>query len=68
MRQAGSQPGALPTQVRANVARATSSAEAVEATVWTPHHTWAGAELFRIAVDLRGFYLKVSPRVLTARA
>ncbi len=54
--------------MRANVARATSSAEAVEATVWTPHHTWAGAELFRIAVDLRGFYLKVSPRVLTARA
>ena len=35
--------------------------------MWTPHHTWAGAELFRIAVDLRGFYLKVSPRVLTAR-
>lgn len=34
--------------------------------MWTPHHTWAGAELFRIAVDLRGFYLKVSSRVPTA--
>ena len=27
--------------------------------MWVPHHTWAGQELFRIAVDLRGFYLKV---------
>ena len=50
---------ALPCQVRASAARATDSAEEVESRVWVPHHTWAGQELFRIAVDLRGFYLKV---------
>jgi hypothetical protein len=34
-----------------------------------PHHTWAGAELYRIAVDLRGFYLKVShPELGTAHS
>ena len=48
----------MPCQVRARAARATDSAEEVEARVWVPHHTWAGQELFRIAVDLRGFYLK----------
>ena len=47
-----------PGQVRASAARAAASAEEVEARVWVPHHTWAGQELFRIAVDLRGFYLK----------
>ena len=47
-----------PCQVRASAARTTASAEEVEARVWVPHHTWAGQELFRIAVDLRGFYLK----------
>ena len=26
---------------------------------WQPHHTWAGEEFYRLAVDLRGFYLKV---------
>ena len=26
---------------------------------WHPHHTWAGQELYQLAVDLRGFYLKV---------
>ncbi|KAK9834339.1 hypothetical protein WJX81_008600 [Elliptochloris bilobata] len=55
------------TQVRASAARATASAKEVEARVWTPHHTWAGQELFRIAIDLRGFYLKVG-QFLGARA
>lgn len=26
---------------------------------WQPHHTWAGVEFHKLAVDLRGFYLKV---------
>ena len=26
---------------------------------WRKHHTWAGAEMYSLAVDLRGFYLKV---------
>lgn len=27
---------------------------------WRKHHTWAGTEMYSLAVDLRGFYLKVS--------
>ena len=27
---------------------------------WRKHHTWAGAEMYSLAVDLRGFYLKAS--------
>ena len=27
---------------------------------WRKHHTWAGAEMYSLAVDLRGFYLKVN--------
>ncbi|KAL3146246.1 hypothetical protein ABBQ32_002949 [Trebouxia sp. C0010 RCD-2024] len=26
---------------------------------WRKHHNWAGAEMYSLAVDLRGFYLKV---------
>lgn len=26
---------------------------------WKPHHDWAGREFYAMAVDLRGFYLKV---------
>lgn len=28
---------------------------------WRKHHDWAGAEMYSLAVDLRGFYLKVCP-------
>lgn len=35
------------------------SPEALEEKVWIPHHTWAGDELYRLSIDLRGFYLKV---------
>ena len=28
--------------------------------IWTPHHTWAGEELYGICVGLRGFYMKVA--------
>lgn len=27
---------------------------------WNKHHTWAGAEMYSLAIDLRGFYLKVT--------
>lgn len=26
---------------------------------WEPHHTWAGHQFYTMAIDLRGFYLKV---------
>ncbi len=26
---------------------------------WTPHHSWAGEEMYSLCVDMRGFYLKV---------
>ena len=35
------------------------SEEDVEQYIWTPHHTWAGEELYGICVGLRGFYMKV---------
>lgn len=36
------------------------SPEEVKEVLWTPHHSWAGAEMYALAVDLRGFYLKAS--------
>ena len=30
---------------------------------WHKHHAWAGAEMYSLAVDLRGFYLKVSVKL-----
>ena len=27
---------------------------------WQPHHAWAGEQFHKLAIDLRGFYLKVS--------
>lgn len=47
-------------QVRAAVleARGLSSAE-IDERLWTPHHAWAGDQMYSLAVDLRGFYLKV---------
>ena len=32
----------------------------IERYIWTPHHTWAGEELYGICVGLRGFYMKVA--------
>ena len=29
---------------------------------WRPHHDWAGREFYAMAIDLRGFYLKVPVR------
>jgi hypothetical protein len=42
------------------------SPEDLKEKFWQPHHTWAGKEFYNMAVDLRGFYLKVGP--LCARA
>ncbi len=39
--------------------RAGWSTERIETKLWQPHHEWAGDELYKLAVDLRGFYLKV---------
>ena len=47
-------------QARASWARVTGmSEEDVERLIWTPHHTWAGEELYSMCIDLRGFYTKV---------
>ena len=27
---------------------------------WQKHHTWAGKEMYKLCIDMRGFYLKVS--------
>uniref|UniRef100_A0A7S1WZN2 LysM domain-containing protein n=1 Tax=Tetraselmis chuii TaxID=63592 RepID=A0A7S1WZN2_9CHLO len=35
------------------------SVEEVKEMLWTPHHSWAGDEMYSLAIDLRGFYLKV---------
>ena len=32
---------------------------------WRPHHDWAGREFYAMAVDLRGFYLKVAWKQLS---
>lgn len=33
--------------------------DVLETTLWEPHHQWAGKEMYKLCVDLRGFYLKV---------
>lgn len=49
------------TQLRANLAISliSWSEEEVERRIWEPQHEWAGKQMYLIAVDLRGFYLKV---------
>ena len=44
------------------------SEDDIERLIWTPHHTWAGEELYGMCIDLRGFYTKVmrGPKVQTA--
>lgn len=32
----------------------------VKQEIWVPHHEWAGGEMYKLCVDLRGFYLKVN--------
>lgn len=41
----------------AALAAAGSSKDRVEQR-WAAQHAWAGQEMYRLAVDLRGFYLK----------
>lgn len=35
------------------------STEEIREKIWLPQHEWAGREFYSMAVDLRGFYLKV---------
>ncbi|GIL52830.1 hypothetical protein Vafri_8592 [Volvox africanus] len=30
----------------------------VHDSVWVPQHTWAGEEMYKLCIELRGFYLK----------
>jgi hypothetical protein len=41
-------------------ARGLSNAE-IKDRLWTPQHQWAGDQMYSLAVDLRGFYLKARP-------
>ena len=48
-------------QVKAFALRARGwDAARLTAEHWQPHHAWAGNEFYSMAVDLRGFYLKVN--------
>lgn len=51
-------------QLRAVVARHILHKDEAEVkeSVWAPQHQWAGAEMYKLCVDLRGFYLKVGAR------
>lgn len=42
--------------------------QTVKDTFWHKHHAWAGAEMYSLAVDLRGFYLKVNNEVVVVAA
>ncbi len=54
---------AMRMQARASWAGVTGmSEEDIERLIWTPHHTWAGEELYGMCIDLRGFYTKVTRR------
>lgn len=35
------------------------SSQAAKDEFWQKHHAWAGSQMYSLAVDLRGFYLKV---------
>ena len=49
------------SQVRAAVLRKQGwSADRLRDEFWEPHHSWAGDEFYSMAIDLRGFYLKVT--------
>ena len=51
----------FPVQVRAAFLRKSRGwdAERLRTDFWAHHHTWAGQQFYEMAVDLRGFYLKV---------
>ena len=35
------------------------SSETIEKDVWIPQHRWAGEQMYKLFVDLKGFYIKV---------
>ncbi|GIL83202.1 hypothetical protein Vretifemale_12058 [Volvox reticuliferus] len=46
-------------QLRSLFLKATGRSDAeVHDSVWVPHHTWAGEEMYELCISLRGFYLK----------
>ncbi|CAG9460985.1 unnamed protein product [Pedinophyceae sp. YPF-701] len=46
-------------QVRAAIRHAQGeSEESLQEGFWADHHAWAGREMYKLSVDLRGFYLK----------
>ena len=48
-------------QARAALLRARGlSKDEIKKRLWTPQHEWAGDQMYSLAVDLRGFYLKAS--------
>lgn len=48
------------TQLRALLLRLQGkSRQEIKEAVWDEQHKWAGKEMYRLCIDLRGFYLKV---------
>jgi hypothetical protein len=37
------------------------ASDEIKQELWIPQHTWAGSQMYTLAVTLRGFYLKVGP-------
>ena len=49
-------------QLRATVLRAAGHSEIqLKENLWKHQHEWAGENMYKLAVDMRGFYLKVRP-------
>ncbi len=47
-------------QLRATVLRAAGHSEIqLKENLWRHQHEWAGENMYKLAVDMRGFYLKV---------
>ena len=48
-------------QLRATVLRAAGHSEIqLKENLWRHQHEWAGENMYKLAVDMRGFYLKVN--------
>jgi hypothetical protein len=48
------------TQLRALAMRLQgASPQQIKAQLWDQQHTWAGQQMYELAISLRGFYLKV---------
>lgn len=48
------------TQLRGGLMKLTGSDDKViQEEVWDKQHAWAGDQMYKMCIDLRGFYLKV---------